>query len=100
MKISAITWLALTPLLFVGACSPAPSEPAEKSAESEVAIQECDIAEFEHLVGQKMDILKTTNYPENTRIIEPGTMVTRDYRVDRMNIDIDDAGTITKIWCG
>lgn len=98
MKISKLTWIA--PVLLISACSPTPSEPTAKPVENEVVVQECDIARFENLIGQPMEIFASGDYPQNTRIIEPGTMVTRDYRADRMNIDIDEAGIITKIWCG
>ena len=34
------------------------------------------------------------------RWITPGTMVTRDYRPDRLNVDISAQGIITRIYCG
>jgi outer membrane lipoprotein SlyB len=34
------------------------------------------------------------------RRIAPGTIVTMDYRVDRLNIDTDDQGVITRLHCG
>ena len=46
-----------------------------------------------------------SNHPElvrskDLRILEPGSMVTMDYRADRLNIDTDEAGIITKVYCG
>lgn len=38
--------------------------------------------------------------PENRRIIRPGDVVTQDYDTSRMNVFVDEAGTITKIECG
>lgn len=37
---------------------------------------------------------------DRIRWITPGTMVTRDYRPDRLNVDIDKQGTITRAYCG
>ncbi len=34
------------------------------------------------------------------RWIAPGTMVTMDYRADRLNVDLDDKGVITRFRCG
>jgi hypothetical protein len=34
------------------------------------------------------------------RVIRPGTMVTKDYRPDRLNIMLDDADVVTKFYCG
>ncbi len=34
------------------------------------------------------------------RIIPPNSAVTLDHRPDRLNVDVDDNGIITRIWCG
>ncbi|MDX5366776.1 MAG: hypothetical protein LPK88_10075 [Alphaproteobacteria bacterium] len=34
------------------------------------------------------------------RVIRPGTMVTKDFRIDRLNVDVDESGKITRIYCG
>lgn len=34
------------------------------------------------------------------RIIRPGTMVTKDYRIDRLNVALDEQETVTKFYCG
>ncbi|QIE45429.1 hypothetical protein G5B38_07790 [Pseudohalocynthiibacter aestuariivivens] len=34
------------------------------------------------------------------RIIAPDSAVTLDHRLDRLNIDVDDQGVITRVWCG
>ena len=40
------------------------------------------------------------SFPAGTRLIYPGTPVTEDSRPDRLNIDIDQSGRITGVWCG
>lgn len=62
--------------------------------------QLCNAAELQSLVGQDI-----SNHPElvrskDLRILEPGMMATMDYRSDRLNIDTDEAGIITKVYCG
>tara|TARA_R110002110_G_scaffold134441_1_gene317809 strand:- start:2494 stop:2811 length:318 start_codon:yes stop_codon:yes gene_type:complete len=34
------------------------------------------------------------------RVIRPGTMVTKDYRIDRLNVAVEDDETVTKFYCG
>ena len=34
------------------------------------------------------------------RIIHPGTAVTMDYRDDRLNMEINETGTIFRVACG
>ena len=41
-------------------------------------------------------MLAAMTLPAGTRVIEPGTKVTRDYRPDRLNIEIDAAGVIVR----
>ncbi len=36
----------------------------------------------------------------NIRVIRPGTPVTKDFRIDRLNVDVDESGTVTRIYCG
>lgn len=34
------------------------------------------------------------------RLIRPGTAVTKDYRPNRLNIDLDDQDRVTRVYCG
>lgn len=38
--------------------------------------------------------------PSNARIIPPDGLVTQDYRPNRVNVNTDSAGIVTRIWCG
>jgi hypothetical protein len=60
----------------------------------------CGAAGMQDLVGQGRDALAAMTLPAGTRVIEPGTKVTRDYRADRLNIEIDAAGVIVRVACG
>lgn len=60
----------------------------------------CGAAGMQDLVGQDKALLAAKSFPIGTRVIEPGTAVTEDYRPTRLNIDIDASGTITGVWCG
>ncbi|MFY9240358.1 MAG: I78 family peptidase inhibitor [Roseovarius sp.] len=41
-----------------------------------------------------------TNPNRPHRVIPPNSAVTMDYRPDRLNVDLDEAGQITRFWCG
>ncbi len=58
----------------------------------------CDDTRWRTLIGA--DVAAASVIPDPKRIIPPLTAVTRDYRMNRTNVDIDDNGIITRIWCG
>ena len=50
--------------------------------------------------GVDVQIIDKALLPERTRIIPPGTAVTMDYIPDRLNLEVDDQGLITRVYCG
>ncbi|MDP3198142.1 I78 family peptidase inhibitor [Tabrizicola sp.] len=60
----------------------------------------CGAAGMQDLVGRDQAVLAAMTFPAGTRLIGPDTAVTEDYRPDRLNIDIDAGGRITRLWCG
>jgi len=67
--------------------------------------QSCDAEAAQRFVGQKAD--ETTvkaavaaSGAKSARVIKPDTMVTMDFRGDRVNIRVDDAGKIIAVTCG
>jgi len=60
----------------------------------------CGASALQDLVGQPGSVLETMRFSQDLRVIPPGTAVTMDYREDRLNIDLDEAGQITRVWCG
>ena len=61
---------------------------------------ECGAVLLGDLIGQNRSVLATMKFAGPVRIIEPGMAVTMDYIATRTNIELDDAGTITRITCG
>jgi hypothetical protein len=59
----------------------------------------CPADEYQGFVGTS---IAAVTYPSdlNVRVVEPGMMVTQDYVPERMNIHLDEDGTITKVACG
>lgn len=60
----------------------------------------CGARGLQGLVGQSGEIAVMLALDHPKRVIAPGSAVTRDYRLNRINFDLDEAGHITRIWCG
>ena len=61
--------------------------------------KECQAAEYDVWIGKTVDSLEI-EAGRKLRIIPPGTMVTKDYWPDRLNVDLDGKGVVTRVWCG
>lgn len=62
--------------------------------------QECAAAQFEHLVGTSGDAIKESMFPQGTRILRPGMVMTMDYRADRLNVVINEEKKVDRVYCG
>lgn len=65
-----------------------------------VAAGSCAASQHQDWVGQRVDVLNSVELPEGTRVLFPTTPATLDAREDRMNIEVDAADTITRVYCG
>jgi hypothetical protein len=59
----------------------------------------CGADVLQGLVGQPASVLRTMRFAQETRIIRPGMAVTMDYRSERLNIEIDRAERISRVYC-
>ena len=84
----------LLPLVLLAACqNTAPRVSAS-------APNDCGAEAYQTLIGTPANIIDAKALPPKTRIIHPDTAVTRDYRTDRLNIHVDEAGQVTRVVCG
>jgi hypothetical protein len=60
----------------------------------------CGAAGMQGLVGQDRAVLAAMTLPVGTRVITPDMAITEDYSTQRLNIDLDAAGRISRVWCG
>lgn len=68
-------------------------------------IDSCGLGSIGDLVGKAVtetmaDDARKRSGARAARVIRPGTMVTMDFRPDRLNIDVDDKGIVTNLRCG
>jgi hypothetical protein len=89
--------LAAAALLASGCATTAP--------QGEAGAGKCDSAKAQALVGRSRsagtgaEALRLSG-AKSLRWIAPGTMVTMDYREDRLNLRVDAAGKVVKVDCG
>jgi len=60
----------------------------------------CGANAMAYLVGQPIAEVDLETLHGNVRVIHPGMPITRDYRRERLNLDLDEAGVILRPWCG
>lgn len=91
--------LALPALALLAACTTTPA-PATLSI-----AQHCDADAVQPQLGKAAgeDAVETARKAagaELVRVIKPGQPVTMDFRGERLNLYVDDAGLITRASCG
>jgi len=92
---------ACTPPAETPAPAPTPEEPvvtAPQTREEATAQDTCGASQYAALVGQNFAAV-TLPADSGIRIIQPDTMVTEDFRPDRINILVGADGIITSVEC-
>ena len=59
----------------------------------------CPASEHQDWVGKSLADVKA-DFPENSRLLLPGSAATMDYREDRTNVEVDKSDKVTKVYCG
>ncbi len=98
----------LSPLIAIAAlaaCATPPVEVADPNVPPPAPLGRCDATKAQRLIGQPatpalIDSARRESAAALTRLIKPGTMVTMDYRQDRLNVTVDEQNRITAIRCG
>ena len=86
--------------------SPAPTTSANPTANpgatpvGNTAEDACNRAAYAGIVGKSEKDPTVPPAGPGVRRIHPGDQVTMDYRADRLDIDIDAKGVITRLRCG
>ncbi|WP_240455535.1 I78 family peptidase inhibitor [Halomonas faecis] len=95
--------------LLVSACtmiaSPPPPDPAPNPPRSDETDDRCGAGRVQDRVGRTYsESLGQTLLQESgagaLRVMRPGYAYTLEYRADRLNVRVDEAGVITAIGCG
>lgn len=85
--------------VFLTACSAAPLAPVENPVP--VGMDDsCDAAQYASVVGQDATALERVLILGQVRIVRPGSVLTQDYRPERINFIIGADNSIRQITCG
>ncbi len=94
--------LILTAPLLLAACD-APNGPATapRTAGTKVSNIDrvCAASQLSSFVGQNVNAVDLSGN-DPMRILPPGTPMTMDYNPSRLNVELDEAGTIVRFYCG
>ncbi len=83
-------------LLSLTAWIPGEDPPSRQGSEADT----CGAAPLQLLVGMPYEPRDFEQEGRSMRILPPGSAMTMDHRVDRLNVDLDEEGVIKRIWCG
>ena len=75
------------------ASDPLPAQPIEEQ-------RACGADELQHLLGTAVGGFDFDGLGRTVRVLPPGSLYTQDYIPQRLNVDVDGGGTITRLWCG
>lgn len=106
MRMILIALAAMT----AAACTPTtpPEEPATpqtpaasapQTAAEATAQDVCGASRFQHLIGTPASEIDQASLPEGARIITPETMITQDFRPERLNIITGTDGRVSSLSC-
>ncbi|HEX7804444.1 MAG TPA: I78 family peptidase inhibitor [Pseudoxanthomonas sp.] len=106
--------------LCLAACTPKPDEQEQAVAQSEERAEEaaqpappapppaataCDDSQAQWAIGKKVtdaevEQARKDSGAETARTLKPNQMVTMEFNANRLNLDLDDTGTVTAVRCG
>ncbi|WP_417242331.1 I78 family peptidase inhibitor [Celeribacter sp.] len=97
MKHLALCLIALTAL---SGCQQETSDTSVLPEMQNPAADSCAKDRVTPFIGEDRSVIATLDLPDPVRVIAPGAMITKDYRLNRTNIDLDADGHIVRAWCG
>jgi len=88
-------------LILLAACTetPPPEQTSTASEDAPVDLTFCKGEAFAASVGQPVSTIQA-NLPERSRVLGRNDIATQDYRIDRLNVFVNDAGVIQRLTCG
>lgn len=89
-------------LILLTACAetaPAPEDADLAPEAAPVDLAFCEGDAFANSIGQPVSAIQAA-LPERSRVLGPDDIATQDYRIDRLNVYVDDAGIIQRLTCG
>ena len=83
---------ALIPVLFLVACQMPDAGSVPEDA--------CGASAYQNLVGAPTAAAENASAPGPVRTFRSGQPITMDYRLDRLNFELDERDRIIRVFCG
>ncbi|MDO5756972.1 MAG: I78 family peptidase inhibitor [Rhodobacterales bacterium] len=97
-RLSFAACLILPAALALAACqAPAPNDPVVLNRPN---LNACGATAYADTIGKDHTAYDFSAPGRTVRILGPDSPMTMDHRLERLNVDIDKAGRITRVWCG
>lgn len=93
------TFLCLAALAVLSLTACQNHAESAKNAESVQQPDTCQAASFNYLIGKPASVLDGMRFAQPMRHIAPNTAVTMDYRAERLNVESNEKGVITRLYC-
>lgn len=94
--------IAAAALLVLTACGPTNETPGNEDTDLNLPEQDvaCGAHALRYLEGEPRSSFDFDELDGEVRILYPGSISTSDYKPQRLNVNIDNNGIITKLSCG
>ncbi len=96
-RLFAATCLIVPAALALAACQPTTANDPVLNRPDRDA---CGASAYSDRVGKDHTQYDFSAPDRPVRVLGPDTPMTMDYRIERLNVDIDKTNKITRIWCG
>ncbi|MGP0173139.1 I78 family peptidase inhibitor [Pseudomonas sp. NCHU5208] len=105
MNLNTRLCLILAATLLAAGCSSTAEKPTPAAAPSGPTPDSCTSSAAEHFKGQtaSAELLEQARQEagaSSARILTPRSVVTLEYNGQRLNLNVDDQGVITRVSCG
>lgn len=92
--------MRLVPMTLIACAGLSLAACVQETPDVTLAPQECGAAQYADRVGTPLSTFDVSQVKAPVRVLGPDSIMTMDYRSDRMNVYHSNKGVIEKIVCG
>lgn len=97
-KMTRLVFSIIVSSMFLSACQDVGT--SKLPALPDVTQDTCGGAQYGGLIGRDATVLEGVLILRQVRVLRPNSMMTMDYRAERLNFQVGEDGTLTRIFCG
>jgi len=97
-KMTPLVFSIVVSSMFLSACQDVGT--SKLPVLPDVAQDTCGGAQYGGLIGRDATVLEGVLILRQVRVLRPNSIMTMDYRAERLNFRVGEDGTLTRIFCG